>query len=266
MVGLLINTLPVRVWLDPAQSLARLLATIQDEQSALIPYQHLGLADIQRLAGLGALFDTSIVFQNYPGSADTLDLAGTGLRMTGAEGRDAYHYPLKLMAAPAERLYLELSYRPEFFARVSAERLVARLRLLLEAIAADPGAPTGQFTVIARAEREEMLRAWPGDAPVRPSLRRPGPAPAADHRPPRTPQEELLCSIFADILGAGEVGIDDNFFDLGGDSVLALQLAGRTQAQFGLAVPVRAVFDAPTAADLAKFCTASLDELRSAAR
>ena len=66
MVGLFINTLPLRVKLAPERPLAALLSVLQDSQSRLMAHQHLGLAEIQNLAGLGELFDTLVVFENYP--------------------------------------------------------------------------------------------------------------------------------------------------------------------------------------------------------
>ena len=66
MVGLFINTLPLRIKLPPAKPLLDLLKEVQDSQSKLIAHQHLGLAEIQSAAGLGELFDTLVVFENYP--------------------------------------------------------------------------------------------------------------------------------------------------------------------------------------------------------
>ena len=66
MLGLFINTVPVRVRLDPAQPAAEMLAGLQDRQSALMGFQYLGLAEIQRAAGPGAVFDTLVVYENYP--------------------------------------------------------------------------------------------------------------------------------------------------------------------------------------------------------
>ena len=48
-------------------------------------------------------------------------------------------------------------------------------------------------------------------------------------RAPRTPQEEILCALFAEVLGVGGVGIADNFFALGGDSIVSIQLVSRAR-------------------------------------
>ncbi|TSD82481.1 non-ribosomal peptide synthetase, partial [Mycobacterium sp. KBS0706] len=64
MVGLLINTLPLRLRLRPAEPLAALLARLQEEQSRLLAHQHLGLTRIQQIAGFADLFDTLLVFEN----------------------------------------------------------------------------------------------------------------------------------------------------------------------------------------------------------
>ncbi|MBJ6622109.1 condensation domain-containing protein [Streptomyces sp. DHE17-7] len=66
MVGLFMNTLPLRVRLRPAESLAEFLRRTQSEQARLIDHQWVGLAEIQRWAGSGELFDTAMVFENYP--------------------------------------------------------------------------------------------------------------------------------------------------------------------------------------------------------
>ena len=66
MVGLFINTLPLRMRLVPGKPLSALLANIQESQSRLLTYQHVGLAEIQQAAGTGTLFDTLMGFENYP--------------------------------------------------------------------------------------------------------------------------------------------------------------------------------------------------------
>ena len=71
---------------------------------------------------------------------------------------------------------------------------------------------------------------------------------------PRTPQEEVLCALFAEVLGVGRVGIDDNFFALGGDSIVSIQLVSRAR-QAGLLITPRAVFQHQTVVALASSAT-----------
>ncbi|HEY0420999.1 MAG TPA: condensation domain-containing protein, partial [Acetobacteraceae bacterium] len=69
-------------------------------------------------------------------------------------------------------------------------------------------------------------------------------------RAPRTPREELLCSLFAEVLGRDRVGVEDNFFELGGDSIVSIQLVSRAR-RAGLSITPRAVFQHQTVEALA---------------
>ncbi|MCK1795095.1 amino acid adenylation domain-containing protein [Streptomyces sp. XM4193] len=76
-------------------------------------------------------------------------------------------------------------------------------------------------------------------------------------RLPRTPDEEIFCGLFAEILGAPSVSMDDNFFDLGGHSLLATKLVSRIRASFGVEVPIRKVFELRTPAAMLSWMAGS---------
>src|SRR5580658_9583860 len=160
MVGLFINTLPLRVKLPPSKPVADLLSELQDSQSRLMAHQHLGLAEIQGLVGLGELFDTLVVFENYPVDHAALAKASNGLHATPIAGHDASHYPLSLAAVPGERLRLRLEYRPDLFDRVSVEALRGLLIRLLEASVAQPDCAIGRLDILDAAERQTLLCDW----------------------------------------------------------------------------------------------------------
>src|SRR5262249_21887398 len=169
MVGLFINTLPLRIKLAPSQPLLELLKQVQDSQSTLIAHQHLGLVEIQQLAGAGALFDSLVVFENYPIDRRSLSGAAGGLRPARRNGADSAPYPLSLMVAPNERLQLRLDYRPDLFDRASVEVLAGRLVRLLEAAVAAPDVAIGRLEVLSAAERRTLLEEWNATAHALPA-------------------------------------------------------------------------------------------------
>ncbi|MFG3027365.1 non-ribosomal peptide synthase/polyketide synthase [Streptomyces sp. NPDC048253] len=176
MIGLFINTVPVRVRVRPQESTAGLLARLQDEQSRLIAHQHLGLADIQRAAGLGELFDTLVVFESYP--VTEADGGGAGPRVTVRDHEDSTHYPFAWAVEPAERLRLTAEFRPELFTPATVRRIASALTALLTGMAADPDRPVGRLDLLDPDDRHTVLRTWNDTALPVPADERPGTVPA----------------------------------------------------------------------------------------
>ncbi|GGX36954.1 hypothetical protein GCM10010297_67750 [Streptomyces malachitofuscus] len=160
MVGLFINTLPTRLRWSPGETLGTLLTRLQEDQARLLDHQHLGLAEIQRLAGHageGELFDTLVVFENYPAATDLRDPSGT-VRITGDAFHDAVHYPLALVVKPGERLDLRLKHHTGRLDGDTARLLGDRLARLLEEFATDPGQRAAALDLLTP---DEALRAHP---------------------------------------------------------------------------------------------------------
>src|SRR6185312_17212429 len=149
MVGLFINTLPLRLELSPWLPLSELLRRTQASQALLLTHQHIGLGELQQAAGLGELFDTLMVFENYPVDRDGLARPAAGLRLGRVEGRDATHYPLTLLVQPGAELKLRLDYRPDLFDQATVTTLAGRLVRLLEAVAGDAARPIGTLPLLS---------------------------------------------------------------------------------------------------------------------
>src|SRR5262245_40789347 len=119
----------------------------------------------------------------------------------------------------------------------------AALRAHLSASLPDHMVPAAFVTL-------DRLPLTPNGKLDRTALPAPDFSPAQGRRDPRTPREELLCALFAEVLRLDHVGVDDNFFALGGDSIMSIQLVSRAR-QAGLTITPRAVFQHQTVEALA---------------
>ncbi|MER6309470.1 amino acid adenylation domain-containing protein [Streptomyces sp. NPDC001657] len=164
IVGLLINTVPVRVRLTPDATVADLLSAVQAEQAALTPHHHAALTDLHTLTGLNALFDTCLVFENYPVDMAALSLPGGALGVSGVQVRDGAHYPLRLVVLPGHhsggQLRIALDHRPDVLTHEETERIGLRLHRILDAFAADLDRPLARLDMLSLDERRKVLADW----------------------------------------------------------------------------------------------------------
>nr|AYN44369.1 nonribosomal peptide synthetase [Cloning vector H69C977B_s26] len=159
IVGLFINTLPLRARLDGTAPVATFLSGLQTEQGAVEPYSYASLADIQHWSDAPKdrpLFESILVFENYPLDASTL-LPRSGLTISSVNTHDRISYPLALVAIPGESLELRVMYAADAFSRPMAERIARLLEAALESL---PGAKTvGDIDLMDEAARR-VLAEW----------------------------------------------------------------------------------------------------------
>ncbi|MEJ9080856.1 amino acid adenylation domain-containing protein [Gordonia malaquae] len=145
-VGLFINTVPVRVRLDPAATVSELLRAMAAEQSALLTSHHVALHDVQARAGLGELFDSLVVFENYPLDEAALTDLGrqAGLTLSITPGRNETDYPVVLTVTPEPTGELDVAIELDATAGPVAAHAPAVLARVLETIA------SGDDPILAR--------------------------------------------------------------------------------------------------------------------
>ncbi|MFZ2173476.1 MAG: amino acid adenylation domain-containing protein, partial [Rhodococcus sp. (in: high G+C Gram-positive bacteria)] len=159
ILGIFINTIPVRVRIDSADTVRALLERIQLEQIGLLDHHHVGLTEIQQGLGIGALFDTLMVYESYPLDREALTKSGDieGLRVLDVEPHDATHYPLAIVAMTDPRLHLVAKFLPDLFHSAQVEQIMARVVRVLDAMTADAGTKVSQIDVLAADERDSLL-------------------------------------------------------------------------------------------------------------
>ncbi|NEC18218.1 condensation domain-containing protein, partial [Streptomyces parvus] len=160
MAGLFVNTVPLRARPVAGRTLAELARAVQDGQADLLAHQHLPLVEVQRAAGVSALFDTVVAFQNYPVDRAALDALARegGLVAGGADVSDVNHYPLTLTAVPGEEFTARLVCRPHLFDRVAAQQLLDRFTGTLARCAAAPATLVGDLVPDREPAAGEDLR------------------------------------------------------------------------------------------------------------
>jgi amino acid adenylation domain-containing protein/non-ribosomal peptide synthase protein (TIGR01720 family) len=155
MVGLLINTVPVRATFTPATTTAELLDQLQGAHINTLDHQHLALNDIHHIAGQDRLFDTLFVFENYP--IDTgAPLGVDGLGIAEFNFRESNHYPLALQALPGAALGLRVEYDTDVFELADIEAMIERFTRILASMSADPGQRLSSVDLLDPAEHARL--------------------------------------------------------------------------------------------------------------
>ena len=158
-LGLFINTLPVIASPQPGVSVRDWVRSVQDKNLLLRDFEQTPLQDIQRLAELNgeALFDTLLVFENYPVS-ETLEANPGGLRFGGLEHREQTNYGLTLIAGAGEVLSLDFNYLTEQFSERGVVGLATHLEVVLQQFLESPQRLLGEVGLLSGAEHDTLAQ------------------------------------------------------------------------------------------------------------
>jgi len=166
MVGLMINTLPLRVRVDQAAPVGPWLRSVQQAQVRLqqFDYTPLVLAASSSAVPQGTpLFESLLVFENYPATrAD--DQLPAGLELTTIDAREQTGYPLTILASVRDLLRMAITYDRSRFAADQADRLAGHLHAVLAGLVADAAGLVADVPLLTSAEVDRMVTGWNDNA------------------------------------------------------------------------------------------------------
>jgi len=122
---------------------------------AAIPHQYLGLLELQKLTGLKELFDTLVVFENFPVDLEA-EKQPSGVRLMDLNVEGTAHYPLIAIVSPGRQLRVSFDYHPNHFSANVVERLSGAFVRLLTAYATDPEQPVGGINLLESHIGEQL--------------------------------------------------------------------------------------------------------------
>jgi acyl carrier protein len=246
LIGFFVNTVALRTKLSHDETVSDLLANVRS--TALdayanrdVPFEKL-VSELQhdRNPEHNPIFQVMFALKEGHDPVPALE----GLSVTSRElEADTSKFDLTLEATDSpDGLEISISYRTDLFKPESIDCMLSDYCTLLEAFVANP---------------QQRLHELP-PLTWKPKYL-PEPLPATEigtstpiYVPPSTPIEEKLVSIWTEVLGIDRIGVHDNFFALGGHSLMATQVIARVRSTFNYELPLRRLFEAPTISALAR--------------
>jgi natural product biosynthesis luciferase-like monooxygenase protein len=164
MVGLFINTLPVRARIEPAAPLLDWLRELRAKQKALRPFEHTALADALAASDVPhgtPLFETLVVYNDAHIDARMKAYGGRWVTRS-LDLHDQVMFPCSLMGYGDEEIYFRLEYDPRRFDDAAMGRVASLTRSILEAIARDPRVLVGDLPRLPEEDTRRALSEWQG--------------------------------------------------------------------------------------------------------
>jgi acyl carrier protein len=242
IVGPFVNNLPIRVAVDKETRIDEFLRQLHGRLLQMISFQFTTLMDIQRCSEVPwrhRLFDSMIVFQNYLIDESARHLGGS-IEIADFSGPVHTNFPLMILAEPGVQLRLTLIYDQQILAGKTVERWGHDLATLLERMPANLENHVAELQALlsppAADERKAKLHLE---------------SRSQNYVPPQTSVERTIADLWQKMFGLERVGIDENFFDLGGHSLLLVEMHSRIREELKTDFPIVIMFEYPTVRSLA---------------
>ena len=246
MVGLFINTLPMRFQVSPEASFWSWLKDIQNQSFKQGDYEYCSGGQIQQwseMPGSLPLYESILVFENYPVDSSVQQSSNHYINLLEARSIGAQtKYALTILVIPGSELEFRIVYDRYRFDNPDIIHILEHFQALLKSIVDLPQQHLA--TLIARIPVDQIPQVRPLQKPVQKELQQGFDA-------PRNLREIQLLQIWEDVLGVHPVGIRDNFFEHGGNSLIAVRLMSQIQQQFQINLPLATLFQSPTIEQLA---------------
>jgi len=241
MIGLFINTLPMRVKVTASASLWSWLKEVQTQNQERHSYEYCSAGQIHQWSGMSGvlpLYESILVFENYPtDNSDIQRFSKLGFEI--GEGRSLgaqTQYVLTLMVIQDSQLSFQMIYDRYRFDDLNVTLILEHFLKLLKSILV--GQDTKLSTFTNQISVDEI-----------PKVRSLG-AREESFIAPRNTLELQLVQIWEDILNVHPIGVHDNFFQRGGHSLLATQLISKIRDILAVELPLHLLFESPTIAEL----------------
>jgi thioesterase domain-containing protein/acyl carrier protein len=242
MAGMYMNVLPLRIRLDDSQKFSDWLKSLQFQQAKIREFEYCNLNEIINSGNStdgNLLFDSVVVFENMP----LENIRGGGISIESFESGLTSNYALTLAVSPLKEIRVHLKYNSCIVPQQQISWFFNNLSSLIEIIIEDKSNSLGEIRNLVTPGINKTLQQIEDSDHTAPRK----------YLPPRNEAELKLVGIWESMLGIQPLGVNEDFFDLGGTSITALRLFTEIEKQFQKKLQPISLLNHRTVGSLAKF-------------
>jgi amino acid adenylation domain-containing protein len=163
MIGMFVNTLPVKIGVRNEARVVDWLNQLQREQVEAREYEYSPLVELQRWSEAPremGLFESLVVFENYPVDDQSIQNSNTGLEIRRIQSSEKVNYPITLVITPGAELLLQFFYYCWRFEESTVRRMMDHVEALLQGVIAGPERRVAELQLLPEGERRQLLYDW----------------------------------------------------------------------------------------------------------